>query len=244
MSLEDVFVKNSPHESKSKVVFESSSKHRYRRTSKIQLLTIVIVLLLFLSGCKFMEGNSPNTLTNTLTITPVELYGGDKDKFQPFLGYHSGSVKLEYTGEKKRLAVIQQLWENGKPSPQTVTREYDLMFDLDEERDNFNAEIIASIKDIRLDQSNYYEVTLSIITNSGSSTTTHYMERDEKHSASLFKELHEDISIDNSGEAVVMGVEVSTSGNLVGGTIDQAKENAEWFYGISVILTDEEGIFP
>ena len=67
----------------------------------------------------------------TVTLTPVDLFEGDKAKFQLFLGNLAGAFKLRYDGQKTNVRLVVENWENGKYRSQAFSVD-----DLFQVRDN------------------------------------------------------------------------------------------------------------
>lgn len=211
--------------------------------NKVILTTIFVVAIVFLTlvtGCSLLDGKS----RDILTIAPVDLYAGDQEKFKPFMG-HSASIKLDYNGKKKNLAFVYQIWENGIPIPNSKGGLSDHLFRLDEDGGKHSEELIVSIRPVSYDKElSSYELTIVSVTENGYSASTHSIQVNGTYNGFAFQGLPEKISLEDEGEVIVMGLEATTLNRLTTKSLEQAQQEAEWFFGLSVILTDEEIIFP
>lgn len=129
------------------------------------------------------------------------------------------------------------------PNPNSGGGSYDFMFNLKGDRVKYSAEIIVAMKPRNIDGQAYYELTTSIVTDSGSSTSTQMYVVDEKQAMTVFHALNDPIKIEGDGEVIIMGIESTSSHSISTKTIEQAKESAEWFLGLTLFVTDEEHPF-
>ncbi|MBH5320340.1 hypothetical protein I6N90_21340 [Paenibacillus sp. GSMTC-2017] len=82
----------------------------------MRLMMCVLIIALSLTGCATGSGKSTHEEAAKITVTTVDLFKGDAEKFKPFLGNMSGSFKLNYKGTKPNAILDVELWENGKKS--------------------------------------------------------------------------------------------------------------------------------
>ncbi|MCG7381935.1 hypothetical protein [Paenibacillus sp. ACRRY] len=138
-------------------------------------LTIYILLfLLVLTGC---SGESEDTIipdkkiSNSLTLTPVDLTKGEAAKLKPFLGTMSGAFKLKYEGEKPRANLDMDIWKNGE-KVDFAGSIGDLFFSPEGQMENSTEiEVIISIDTVRIEEQKETCI-VKISTGSGLATFT------------------------------------------------------------------------
>jgi len=138
------------------------------RKIRIRLLktnAFVIAFCLFvglISGCTPADETLPLPPANetqppqqnepgTVTLTPVNLFEGDKAKFQLFLGNMAGAFKLRLDGKKPNVRLAMEVWENGRKKIQGFSVN-DLFHARDKKQDNQEIEVIVAFETSYLDE--------------------------------------------------------------------------------------------
>ncbi|MBM6384060.1 MAG: hypothetical protein JSY10_08705 [Paenibacillus sp.] len=140
----------------------------------MRLRYYIIIFLFVLTGCsaESAEAIKPDQLiTDSITLTPVDLTQGETAKLRPFLGTMSGAFKLRYEGEKPSASLDMDIWENGV-KVDSAGSIGDLFFSPEGQVNNSNEiEVIISIDTVRTEEDK--EVCIvKISTGSGLATFT------------------------------------------------------------------------
>jgi len=130
----------------------------------MRLITCILIVLIFLTGCTADKHESKIEHKAKITITPVDLFKGEAAKFRPFLGTMSGAFKLRYEGNKPNVNLDVDIWENGQKVSSAGSIS-DLFFRADTSNE---LEIMISINRISLGgQDGLNKINISVINNSG-----------------------------------------------------------------------------
>ena len=151
------------------------------------IIVVISILALSTSGCtQWFDSESSDSQQRIrpteITLTPVDPFKGDGAKFKPFLGAMSGAFKLRYEGNKPKINLDIDLWENGKKVASSGSIG-DLFFSSDD-RESHEVEVIISIDPVSnggQDQLNTIKV--ATIQDSGSGLVTFNIPSDKKLAA-------------------------------------------------------------
>lgn len=77
---------------------------------------LITILALSTVGCSQATTTNEDIMPKDgiIRISPSSLFEGDTKKLEPHLGLISGCVKVKYSGPKKYMNTIYEIWEEGK----------------------------------------------------------------------------------------------------------------------------------
>ncbi|GAB1154880.1 hypothetical protein YWY31_09050 [Paenibacillus illinoisensis] len=138
----------------------------------MRLRYYIMIFLFVLTGCSAdsAEAIKPDqSITDRITLTPVDLAQGETAKLRPFLGTMSGAFKLKYEGEKPSATLHMDIWENGS-KVDSAGSIGDLFFSPEGQVSN-EIEVIISIDTVRTEEDKEICI-VKISTGSGLATFT------------------------------------------------------------------------
>ncbi|WP_390580921.1 hypothetical protein [Paenibacillus illinoisensis] len=138
----------------------------------LRLRYYIMIFLFVLTGCSAdsAEAIKPDqSITDRITLTPVDLAQGETAKLRPFLGTMSGAFKLKYEGEKPSATLHMDIWENGS-KVDSAGSIGDLFFSPEGQVSN-EIEVIISIDTVRTEEDKEICI-VKISTGSGLATFT------------------------------------------------------------------------
>jgi hypothetical protein len=136
--------------------------------------------VLLAAGCSPAGDTNPPELrseTATITLTPVNLFEGDKAKFRPFLGNMAGAFKMRYDGQKPNVRLAVEIWENGKKTNTGWSME-DLFFSENGNAENREIEVIVAMDTTYGDEGReaIYTVKVGTVHDNGTSMTSNSLQ--------------------------------------------------------------------
>jgi len=194
----------------------------------------IIFLLLFITACSMSEKSAPpqqpaQTDVGVLSVTPVDLFAGDAEKFKPFLGSEAGAVKLEYEGSKTKIKVETEIWENGK-KVQTVQTMASNIRDMDKQG-NFNGEFIISAQQEQGTDENFqYDLNLVLFQQGkGYTSMKGSIPKDKKYTAQMPIKMNGKVAVPDDESAVVWGIQATDQNSLSSyGSVEETLSKARW----------------
>jgi len=143
-------------------------------------------------------------------ITPVALFEGEEQKYQPFLGYMTGAVKIDYSGHNTVLELKQEVWRNGVKEEEVGGSA--IFFDEEEMKDGYHGEIIINMKErSQKGKKPELDVTVSMV---GQSTSAYAIPWDPKLTGKSII-AHNEPNNYPVGQAVpVWGIQATSTGML------------------------------
>lgn len=196
---------------------------------------MILIIAAMLCACSKDVSNQPETAITkqaegtALHVEPIDLFAGEAQKFQPFLGTMSGAVKLKYGGNKNVITAKIELWENG-----TKTKTYSSigtsMQDSQDKTKDYEGEFIASIKTVSIEGSKpLYEITTAFANKNGTASSITYIDRDNRNTGSNTIQLNKSLDVSENDEVAVWGMQVTDKNEWE--TIDLTPERlkkAKW----------------
>lgn len=118
----------------------------------MRLLACMLIVLLALTGCA-AESDAPDLTSKDeptrITLTPVDPFKGEGEKFKLFLGDMSGAFKLRYEGSRPHTSLDIDIWKDGKKVGSAGSI-MDLFFDSNERKSD-EVEVMISIDKISIE---------------------------------------------------------------------------------------------
>lgn len=207
---------------------------------KLRLLSLVIVMSAVLCSCGKPEPVKPASLR----VEPVDLFAGDSKKFQPFLGFMTGAVKLKYDGEKKTIRASAEIWENG-----VKTQDLGSIASMlnNEKRKPYEGEFIVSLKERQSGDPSgsgagtSYMATVSFYQpGGGASTSTFQVDAPAKHTSKMEVRLGGPLEAAETEQVAVWGMQATDNNTMR--TIDftpESLKNAKWVIVFRVGFAEE-----
>ncbi|UJF32588.1 hypothetical protein [Paenibacillus hexagrammi] len=218
------------------------------------LLVLGMGLSLTLSGCDLTESTaeapvelstvSPAAQTasvkeGVLHIEPSELFAGDAAKFKPFMDT-AGSVKLQYTGNKKSIQTYAEIWENGSKTQTLGPFSSSLM---NEKSTPVSAEWIISMKEVKKDgeqtQGTHYAATVALVHSNGSSSMEVDVDSSIHHKISAMIPSPPELDIPDDEDAPIWGFQATDESFMK--NVDftpESLKNAKWAVVFKVGMID------
>jgi hypothetical protein len=206
---------------------------------KPAFITLFFIISFLFSGCMESKskqatyGSAPESSrpgqTGYLTVSPVNLFDGDAAKFRAFLGPMSGAVKLKYKGNKPKMKLVVEVWQNGIKA-QTVG---EMTGDISRQTPNvggFDGEFAISVKERNNDgKKPHYMITAALLDGTGSTSSEFEIEKNPKMNSSVTLQLNDDLQVPDSREIAIWGMQATDENGIsASGSIDEASKKAKW----------------
>lgn len=182
------------------------------------LLVFLISIALVLSAC------GEEIESNSVKVTPSELFQGDTIRLKPHMNMISGCVQAKYRGSKENMGLKYEIWEEGR-----LEIERDILSSPIEENE-FDGEISISIKNISPSSSisNSMEMTTVIRTEEGYSSISGPIEKFNQEYGHSPQELQSEISVGEDEEIVIWGLVAGDKLSSGGEDIQDSVEGSKW----------------
>ncbi|WP_028544463.1 hypothetical protein [Paenibacillus taiwanensis] len=192
----------------------------------MRLIMCVLIFVLTLTGCAVESGKPVSDSKDDptrITLTPVDLFEGDRVKFRPFLGVMSGAFKLRYEGKKPNAILDIDIWKSGKKIASSGSMG-DLFFNVDEQASH-EIEIIISvdIASFHEEKDDNIKIKVNTVQDSGHSLVTFTTPWNKKLTAQGLME-HDEARTFPATEPVYLWGMHATSSNEIR-TADFSKES-------------------
>lgn len=172
-------------------------------------IIFILVIIILLIGCTNEEEISL-TEDNSVVISPSELFVGDTKKLEPHMDLSTGSVKVNYSGDKKYIRIKYEVWEKGESTKENVILSSII-------KNGFNGEISFSIKKLindKLEPMDLFKLRSVVSKDNGYSASTTYIDEIPLEYSYGPTELEEKVKGKEDEENIIWGVIASKNGNL------------------------------
>jgi len=171
-------------------------------------IIFILVIIILLIGCTNEQKISPSE-DNNVIISPSELFVGDTKKLEPHMDLTTGSVKVNYSGEKEFIRIKYEIWENGESTKENIILSSMI-------KNGFNGEISFSIKKLindELEPMELFKLKSVVSKDNGYSASTTYIDEIPLEYSYGPTQLEEEIKANEDEEIIIWGVIASKNGN-------------------------------
>ncbi len=179
------------------------------------MMALAIVVLLTMTACSNV--NTEPTIEavdeQTVTIAPIALFEGEERKYEPFFGYMTGAVKIDYTGNKRIMELGSEIWRDGKKAEELGGSA--IFFDEEQMKDGYHGELIINMKErVMKNKEAELDIIMSMNANTGSNTVSYPISWDPSLTAKSII-AHNDSATYSADEAVpVWGIQAASTGAI------------------------------
>jgi hypothetical protein len=142
-------------------------------TVKIKLV-VVILALMALTACSNTVAPEEELPVgqNEVRVAPMALFEGEEKKYEPFFGFMTGAVRVDYAGNKQVMELGSEIWHDGKKTEELGGGA--IFFDEDQMKGGYHGEVIINMKErVMPDKTVELDVMMSMNGNTGSSTVSY-----------------------------------------------------------------------
>jgi hypothetical protein len=147
-----------------------------RAAANVRTTIAIIVMMLIITACSQADSEPVVEAVDeqAVTITPVALFEGDERKYEPFFGYMTGAVKIDYTGNKQVMELGREIWRDGEKAEELGGSA--IFFDEEQMKEGYHGEIIINMKErVMKDKKSELDIIMSMNGNTGSTTMSYSM---------------------------------------------------------------------
>ncbi len=178
-------------------------------------ITIAIVMLLLITACsQAITGPAVETVgEQNVTITPVVLFEGDERKYEPFFGYMTGAVTIDYTGNKRIMELGSEIWRDGKKVEELGGSA--IFFDEEQLKDGYRGELIINMKERMMkDKKSELDIMMSMNANTGSNTMSYSMPWDPAFSGKSIIVHNDSVNYTADQAVPIWGIQATSNGEI------------------------------
>jgi hypothetical protein len=186
-----------------------------RRTAANVRITLAIVVILMITACSIADSEPVVEAVGeqVVTIAPIALFEGDERKYEPFFGYMTGAVKIDYTGNEQVMELGREIWRDGKKVEELGGSA--IFFDEEQMKDGYHGEIIINMKERTIkDKDHELDIIVSMNSNTNDSTMSYSMPWDPELTAKALIGYHEPITYPLGQAVPIWGIQ-ATSTNAI-----------------------------
>jgi len=183
-----------------------------KRVSMAARMSVMVLMLLAIAACTSTEpGERIEPVDEqSVRITPVALFEGEEQKYQPFLGYMTGAVAIDYSGSNQVMELKQEIWRNGAKDEEVGGSA--IFFDEEEMKNGYHGEIIINMKE-RVQEGRKPELDM-MVSMVGQSTSAYAIPWDPKLTGKSLIAHHESMTYPVDQAIPIWGIQATSTGEL------------------------------